>query len=188
VRDIKAAEEKRVESGISGRIEELGMANLIQMLGNTSPSGTLTASCGAEEAVVAFESGMLRYARLGSLRGVKALVRMLGWTEGAFQFHAMVDRLASEDEPLPLTTALLEATRRIDEAEASGVGGYDMKTVFRVDLGAAGSLTKLEEAVVDLATAGFTLRRIVDVIPEDDAEILLAVEQLVDRQVLAAKA
>ncbi len=184
VREIKDADARRLATGISGRIEELGMANLIQMLGNSSPSGTLTATRGSEEAVVAFDAGTLRYVRLGGLSGVKALVRMLGWADGEFQFHSVVDKLADEDAPMSLTTALLEATRRVDEAAGSGVASYDLKTVFRVDLSAAGSLSKLEEAVIDLATAGFTLRRIVDVIPEDDAEILLAVERLTDRLVL----
>ena len=66
--------------------------------------------------MLAFEAGHLRYARLGATRGIKALVRMLQWTAGSFEFHAHVDPLDVEDAPMRLEAALLEATRRLDEA------------------------------------------------------------------------
>ena len=45
-------------------------------------------------------------------------------------------------------------------------------------------LTKGEEAVVELAAANFTLRRIMDVIPENDAQVRAAVLALCERGVL----
>ena len=41
--------------------------------------------------------------------------------------------------------------------------------------------TKTEEAVVDLAGAGLTVRRLLDVIPESDAQILEAIRSLAER-------
>ena len=63
-----------------------------------------------------------------------------------------------------------------------------MTATFRVDREACApgsSPSKIEEAVLDLAEAGFTLRRIVDVIPERDAEILGAVHALLDQEALS---
>jgi hypothetical protein len=57
--------------------------------------------------------------------------------------------------------------------------------VDRGALAAAGALAKTEEAVLDLAAAGFTVRRILDVIPEDDAQVSAALLALVERGVLA---
>lgn len=179
--------QQRVAAGISGRIEELGMPNLIQMLGRSSAQGTLAVSSGTEEGVLAFEAENLRYARLGATRGLKALMRMLRWSEGSFEFHAQVDALSEEDEPLRLEVALLEAMRRIDEAERSGSGPLDPTACFQVDravLASIGGLAKVEEAVVDLATAGFTVRRILDVVPEDDAKVSEALIALIEQGVL----
>lgn len=188
VRAAQSAHQQRAKSGISGRIEELGMPSLIQMLGRSSPHGTLAVRNGAEEGVLAFEAGALRYARLGAMRSLKALSRMLLWREGSFEFHAHVDALDAEDPPLPLEAALLEATRRSDEAARQKIASFEPTLRFRVDraaLAAAGALAKTEEAVLDLATAGFTVRRILDVIPEDDALVSAALLALVERGVLA---
>jgi len=187
VRGVKEIEAERIRGGISGVIEELGMPNLLQMLGKSSPCGTLTVIRGAEEGVVAFEQGRLRYVRLGSLRGGKALVRLLSWDKGTFSFHAHVDPLEQEDPPVSLDGALLDALRELDEANRAERGAPQPATVFRVDreaLAAESGFSKSEEAVLDLAAAGFTLRRILDVIPESDAEILGALQSLEDRGIL----
>jgi hypothetical protein len=112
---------------------------------------------------------------------------MLPWSSGSFEFHAQVDALDVEDEPLRLEAALLEAMRRLDEAASKGAAPLDPAARFQVDraaLASAGSLAKVEEAVVDLATAGFTVRRILDVVPEDDAQVSAALVALVEQGVL----
>jgi hypothetical protein len=187
VRAAEQVHQERTAAGISGRIEELGMPSLIQMLGRSSPQGTLSATSGTEEGVLAFEGGNVRYVRLGATRGLKAFARMLQWSEGSFEFHAHVDALDVEDEPLRLEAALLEAMRRIDEAQRAGTAPLDPTGRFQVDrvaLAAVGALAKVEEAVVDLATAGFTVRRILDVVPEDDAQVSAALLALVEQGVL----
>src|SRR4030095_835921 len=156
--------------GIAGAIEELGMGNLLQMFGQFSRGGTLTASSGAEEGVVAFEAGRLRYCRLGSLVGIKALARLSSWKAGHFEFHAEVDALAEEGAPVPLEAALLEAARQLDEMRRLGPGSLEPSARLRLDTEALAAqrepLTKTEEAVVDLAAAGLSIRRLLDVIPE----------------------
>jgi hypothetical protein len=186
VGQAKRVEAMRSAAGISGRIEELGMPNLMQMLCSSSPAGTLTAQAGAEEAVFAFEDGAIRYVRLGALRGVKALSRMFGWEEGTFHFHAHVDELTDEDEAIPLTNAILEAARQLDEAARPGLQRFEPSTRFLVDLEAAraAELSQVEQAVLELAMPGLTLRRILDVIPETDAAVYEAVHSLAGQRVL----
>jgi hypothetical protein len=188
VAEVKRAESERARTGIAGRIEELGIANLVQMLGQSSPLGTLTATHGAEEATIAFENGALRYALLGPLRDVKALARVLKWSEGSFEFTRSVDAITDERAPIPLQNALLEAARQVDES-ARGAK-LDMKRRFDVDRDAAaesGELDKLEEAVVDLAAAGLTVRRMIDVIPDGDGAVQDAIGSLLARGVLKPK-
>ena len=189
VNDVKRAEAERAESGITGRIEELGMASLIQMLGQSSPHGTLTANQGSEEVTIAFENGAIRYALLGSLRGVKAIARVLQWSAGKFSFHAQIDAMTDEPAPLPLQNALLEAARQVDESAHSTP--LALRARFDVDrdaLARAAELSKLEEAVLDLAGAGLTVRRMIDVIPDSDADVQGAIRSLLESGVLVMRA
>ncbi len=188
VNEVKRSEAERAASGITGRIEELGMASLLQMLGQSSPQGTLTASRGTEEATIAFENGQVRYALLGALRGVKALARVLQWSEGTFSFHAQVDALTDEGAPIPLQNALLEAARQVDEASHNAP--LDARRRFQVNreaFAAAGELTKTEEAVLDLAGAGLSVRRMIDVIPDTDAVVHTAIRSLLERGLLSPR-
>lgn len=182
VHNIQQVELERRASGISGVIEELGMPSLLQMLCQSSDRGTVTVTDGSEEGTIAFESGVLRYSRIGNLRGPKAFSRMLGWKTGHFQFVGQVDALAKEDEPLSLEAALLDALRQQDEAAHRPQASLDPSTVLSVDMEAlareGASLDKTQEAVVDLAAAGFTVRRVLDIIPESDAAVLASIQEL----------
>ena len=185
VRDVHALEARRSERGIAGPIEELGIGNLIQMFGKFSRAGTFTATSGSEEGVVAFEGGCLRYCRLGALTGTKALARLLSWQGGRFEFSSDVDPLPEEAAPIPLEGALLEAARQLDEMRRVEPGTLDPSARLRLDAralaGQSGPLSKTEEAVVDLAAAGLTVRRLLDVIPESDSQILEAIRSLAER-------
>jgi len=185
VREVHEAQERRRVRGISGAVEELGMDNLIQMFGKFSRGGTLTATVGAEEGVVTFEAGCLRTCRIGSLSGTKALARMLSWRDGHFEFHAGVDSIGAEGDLIPIDGALLEAARQLDERRRIDPGSLDPTARLRLDTAALGAhgdgLTKTEEAVVDLAAAGLSVRRLLDVIPESDAQILEAIRTLAER-------
>ncbi|MDP6978620.1 MAG: DUF4388 domain-containing protein [Myxococcota bacterium] len=174
--------------GITGDIEELGLASLLQSFGQSSPEGTLTVLDGPHEGAIAFENGLLVASVLGRVRGRKALARMLQWTSGSFEFHARVDDTLERDAPEYLDCAILEAMREVDEASAREPIPLGPRTRFRVvDVAhqeIAGDLGKLECAIVDLASVGATLRKLLDVIPESDTSIEAAVRGLVDSGVL----
>ena len=156
------------------------------MFGKFSRAGTLTATSGSEEGIVAFEGGCLRYCRLGALTGTKALARLLSWEGGHFEFHSEVDPLAEEQRPDPArrraarggAPARRDAPRRARHPRperAAAPRRQGARAARR------GPLSKTEEAVVDLAAAGLTVRRLLDVIPESDAQILEAIRSLAER-------
>jgi Tfp pilus assembly protein PilZ len=184
VEGIQSVEHARRLGGISGDVAEVGVARLLQMLGNTADAGTVVLRRGAEEAFVGFEKGMVRAARLGAATGMKALVRLVGWSEGSFEFHARLDPIEDPEPPLPLAGAVLDATLLHDESRPPGRRAPPPTAVPRLAPAAAPSagadLGKLERAVLDLVQAGFPWRRILDVIPEPDPTILGALEALVD--------
>ena len=182
VEDLQGFEHARRLGGISGPIEELGPMSLLQMFTHTAPRGTLVLRCDQEEGVICFDGGLLRLARLGSTRGMKALVRMLSWKDGIFEFHARIEEADITDAPFPLEAALMDAVRQMDEGTTVDSHRFPLHaTLARMvdgDLAAFGDPTKVESAVLDLAAAGFTVQRALEVIPEPDPEIFRALHAL----------
>jgi Tfp pilus assembly protein PilZ len=187
VRELKAAAHSRQLGGIAGRIEALGLASLVQMFGSSAPRGTLVLTRGTLEGTVAFESGCLVSARLGSLVGLKALARLIQWTDGEFEFHSRVEAGAFDEAPIPLDAAVLEAVRQLDELALVDTDPFPPASHLVVSekaLAAAGEIGPVEAALIDLARAGFSVQGALDVIPEPDVEIYRALESLVARRCL----
>jgi len=175
---LQSLENTRRLGAISGPIEELGVGNLLQMFGRGSQEGTLVLRNGAREGTIGFRGGLVQGARLGSARGLKALERLLAWEDGEFEFRAHADPSEDAEAPLPVEAAVLEAARRLDEARHAG---GEVPREARLALGAEDAEapdTKTAQAVLDLARAGFTVGRALDVIPEPDAEVLAALRTL----------
>lgn len=185
--------------GINGTLAELGLANVLQMFGASAPQGTLIVERDGEQGWIAFANGTLLAAELGELEGHDALVAMLGWGEGFFQFEASADpELVEQGGSTPLVGAVLEAVCAVDEAArgdapgaSSGVAIRD-ETVFSVDAsrleGEAGALDKTGDAILELARAGMSVERLVSVIPEPEATIRAAIDALVEQGVLVPQA
>ncbi len=180
VENVQTAEHTRRLGAIRGAISSLGAQDLLQMFGTAAPTGTLIFHRGEDEASVSFQGGMLRFARLGPSTGMKALVRMLAWKEGSFEFHTRLDPVPHPEAPLPLEAALLDAVRQIDEARRIDCRRFPMDAKPRVTEAPTDLKGKTVEAVLDLTRAGFSVQRILDVIPEPDPEIYEALSQLLD--------
>jgi Tfp pilus assembly protein PilZ len=190
VEEIQIVEHSRRLGGITGSIAEVGPENLLQMFGSSSPSGTLTLHRGQQEGVIGFEGPLLGYVQLGGAMGMKALVRLLGWKDGSFEFHASFDPIETAEAPLPLDAALMEGMRQVDELARLDRGRFPPEASVRVGSDAAASEqnpSKLEAAVLELARAGFTVQHILEVIPEPDLEIYGALECLVDVGAIAVE-
>ena len=183
--DVQEVDAEHRSAGIRGPLEELGGASLLQMFAALSKRGTLTVSHGVEEGVVVFEEGNLRLAQVGSIAGTKALARILSWRDGFFEFRTHVDPIDPIEPAQPMEGAILDAVRMLDEEMQ--VSGPTLKPTAKLEierskLAESGPpLGKTEQAVLELASAGFTVRRILDVIPENDAMIRSAILALVER-------
>ncbi len=197
--------------GISGSLADLGLANLLQMFGTSAPQGTLVVESDGEQGCIAFAEGQLLAVELGALSGRDALVAMLDWGEGRFEFQARADEALIASAPRqPLAGAVLDALCVLDERERAGaetapveaddtivfdrdgmpesVFGIGSTTRFEVDHEqedlCLDLLDKTQEALVDLARSGMTRARMVEVIPEAENVIQEALEGLVELGVL----
>jgi hypothetical protein len=145
-------------------------------------------SHGVEEGIVVFVDGALAVAQVGAVTGVKALARMLAWRDGSFEFRSHVDPVEHPDPAIPMEAAILDALRMLDEEQRLSGPALSASAKLEVEhakLGKTGPpLGKTEQAVLELATAGFTVRRILDVIPENDAAIRAAILALVERGIV----
>jgi Tfp pilus assembly protein PilZ len=189
ISEIQSAQHTRRLGGIGGPIDDLGPQAVLQMFGMSAPAGTITFRRREEEAVIGFESGLIRFVSLGTWTGMKALLRILCWRDGTFEFHARLDEFhGATKAPLPLEAALLDALRQQDELATLDLGRIptDARVVVAGDLAALGGgpPSKTTEAVLDLAEAGFTVGRIVDVIPDTDLEVYRALGELADAGVV----
>ena len=110
--------------GISGAISDLGMANLLQMFGASAPRGTVVVERDGAQGFVAFADGTLLTAELGTLKDHEAMVAMLDWGDGHFDFQATVDEaLLASTARRPLAGAILEAVCEIDERDQEAERG-----------------------------------------------------------------
>ena len=188
IESLQETEHTRRLGGISGPISELGAQSVVQMFASTARRGTIYLRHAEEEGVVCFEGGLLRVARIGPLTGIKALVRILSWKEGTFEFQTTVDESGGGDAPLPLQAALLEAARHLEESRRIDASAFPLQARLVACHAAEGQFTgvmsKVEEALLDVAQAGFTVQRALEVIPEPDAEVFRALRSLIDAGML----
>ncbi|XXF80324.1 DUF4388 domain-containing protein [Myxococcaceae bacterium GXIMD 01537] len=114
-RRTEAAKDLKGESQeIEGSLSQLGIPDLMQILGMNKRSGRLNLERGNERGEIVVADGRPVNARLGRVEGEKALFRLLAWTDGAFTFAPG----ASTAKPRinrGMDDALLEGMRQSDE-------------------------------------------------------------------------
>jgi len=185
---LQRREHARSLGGVGGELEAGGCAPLLERFAQAAPEGTLILTRGAEEGFVAVREGRLLDARLGSARGRKALVRLLAWETGRYEFHTRVDPDLSHGgaAPRPLEATLLDAAREVDELRRLRAPGLPPDQRLRPVPAVVAGLDpdKLESAVLDLASVGQPLGRLLEVIPEPDLAVYAAVDALLDEGAL----
>ncbi|CAN0177816.1 unnamed protein product, partial [Discosporangium mesarthrocarpum] len=196
--------------GISGSLRDLGLANMLQMFGSSAPQGTLVVEHDGEQGWIAFAENQLLAVELGALSGKDALVAMLAWCDGLFEFEATVDEgIRASSSGMSLNAAVLDAVCTLDEAEQEtseadldaafgfGDGGavatipIEETTKFEIDFEqeelSRASLDKTEDAILDLARAGMSVAQFCEVIPEAPEAIRASVMELVEMGVLVPR-
>src|SRR6266851_2878424 len=105
---------------IQGRLEEMGITDLMQSLEMGQKSCRLTLSRGSEQCELFFVAGQCKHAQLGELEGDPAVYEAVNWTEGEFEidFSAASDRTTTTRST---TGLLMEAMRLLDETSRDTV-------------------------------------------------------------------
>jgi CheY-like chemotaxis protein len=105
---------------IQGRIEEMGVAELMQSMEMGQKSCRLALTHSGERCEMYFAAGQCKDAKLGATEGDDAVFQAIGWNEGEFEidFAGTCDRNTTTRST---TGLLMEAMRLMDEANANKV-------------------------------------------------------------------
>jgi len=129
---------------------------------------------------MAFKAGKIIHAQLGAARGLKAIYRMLAWTEASFEVMAL--REVQEDEGIPgrIENILLESARQKDEIDR-----LEKKTLL---LGKtlyanpdASPQTPIQQDVIPVAKNGIDMKSLLDRVPYPDLDVYQAVLSLIEK-------
>lgn len=105
------------QSGVSGRLSEMNIADIIQILATSGKTARIALMRGAEEGAIWLREGTIVHAEFGDEQGEEAFYRVIGWNEGEFQIEtgaiAPLETIDAGYESL-----VLEGLRRLDEARA----------------------------------------------------------------------
>ena len=118
---LEKLQQRAVRPGlIQGRIEEMGVAELMQSLEMGQKSCRLALRRGEASGELFFSAGQCKHARLGDLEGDPAVFQVVQWTDGEFEidFGSSSDRSTTTRST---TGLLMEAMRLLDEANSDRV-------------------------------------------------------------------
>ena len=112
---------KRPQRRTSGSLEDLGFAELAQLMALGGKTGCIRITDGEFRGEAWFEDGRLRHARTNGNTGEQAFMAMVGWTSGTFVIaHGMVAyRPKMDHDAMHL---LMKCMKEMDEA-AAGFSG-----------------------------------------------------------------
>lgn len=111
------SQKKKAAGGLSGALRDMGLPEVVQVLGQSRKTGELRVVSGAATGLMHFDAGFIVHALFGSQKGDVAFYSMLKLTDGDFAFDPSVK---STERTLSASTEslLLEGMRRIDEGIA----------------------------------------------------------------------
>ncbi len=172
----------RGPEGLSGTTQDLSLTDLIQLFAINQKTGLLQISRGAElTGRLAFLSGRIINASYGSMKGLKALYRMLSWPDARFQVLPLTDLTQDISFPEKVESILMESARQRDEIERLKVShplaGKIICTVKATDYKPA---NPLEAEVISNADHGAGFQDLLDMSALPDLEVYKTIANLID--------
>jgi len=177
----------RAQAAMSGKIEEVPLPDLVQMVTSARKSGVLVLKRDEEEARIDLREGRLAGCRLSSAPAVtdrKAFWRLLTWERGSFELVPPPDPLpppAVDEDVAPL---LMEGIRQLDEwrEQSSRLPRLEVKVEVVVPLEPKlRELSPEELDVLQVVLPGGTIQSILDCSPDADVELAKAIGKLIER-------
>ncbi|MDY7233308.1 DUF4388 domain-containing protein [Hyalangium rubrum] len=169
---------------IEGSLSQLGIPDLMQILGMNKRSGKLSLERGSERGEILVGDGRPVNARLGRVEGEKALFRLLSWTEGSFTF-APGGSSARPRINRGMDDALLEGMRQADEVNRlqPSLPARTTRLMIAPDADLPQDQHPVTAQVVDLLRQPRSLGEVLDLAPATDLEVLGVLTTLMQKGV-----
>ena len=172
---------------LAGHSEQLAIPDVIQLLSLNKRSGTLHIR-GRSVGRIYFREGKILNAETRSLKGRKALFRIVTWPEALFEFEP--GEPARPAEPAlegSTSSVLMESFKQFDELHqlAKRLPKLDERLrATRKKESELGVLTTTQRIILRAAAGGATLAEIIDSVPDDDLVAYTFIEELIGRGAL----
>jgi two-component system chemotaxis response regulator CheY len=101
--------------GLTGRLETMPFADLVQVLQICRKTGLLRLTLGSRSGSLHFDDGEVRHAVADAAVGDDAFFHLMGWSDAGFAFESG-RRIGTSNVTQPTTMLLMEGSRRLDEA------------------------------------------------------------------------
>jgi hypothetical protein len=180
----------RRPAAMTGRLEEVPLPDLLQLLAASRKTGTMVVHGERDEARLHVKDGRPVGCALGGAPGIpsrKSFSRLLRWTAGTFELRPPEDVPAEATLDEPMEAVLIDGLRQLDELAALGdrIPAPDAPVAVVVPLATRlRELAPEELDLVELALAGGTVQALLDRSPDADADVLKRLVRLVERGVL----
>ncbi len=169
---------------LTGTFEDIGFAELLQLLNVGHKSGKLSIRRGSDEAMLFLMGGEVVRALYRRERGPEVVYRILGWTAGEFSFERSEARWAREIRE-STEALILEGMKRFDEWEQVEAEGPNVRVVLRQRISAVNAgyeeLSQQARVVLRLVDARRSITQIVRESGLDPQEALQAVNELMEQ-------
>jgi CheY-like chemotaxis protein len=181
-REVERIEGREAQASLSGKISELGVADLFQSLERGKKSGALRLRDGrGRTGTIWFDEGAVLDAEVGRVAGEAAFHRLLHWQEGefeiAFERTGHPARIA-----LPTPKLFAEGLRRLDDWEHVVEQLPPLDRVFQIDYRLLSDrLAEIPDDVnglLRLVDGRRTLREIIEQSDHDDLAAALILSKL----------
>ncbi len=184
--EAAAASHPRQASGMRGRLEEIPLPDLLQLLANAKKSGLLQLRDGERRADVHLHEGRISGCALldrPALPSKKAFARLLSWDRGDFELRPLAEAPAAAiDEQVE--AMLLEGMRQVDELQriSGAVPAPEARLAVPLPLGPPlAALAPSDLVVLQLAMNEGTAGAAVDLYPGPDVDAWKALQSLVEK-------
>jgi pSer/pThr/pTyr-binding forkhead associated (FHA) protein len=177
---------------MSGSIEEIPLPDLLQLLSTSKKSGVLAIRSDAGVGKLYLRKGQIYFSSIDDAFNVpprKAIIRMLGWTQGFFELEPPDERAVLEELQDSTEALLMEGMRQLDEYNVLSEKLPPMSAGIAIPRPLEPKLRDLSPEELDVFQAALTagtVRALFDECPLTDLTIAEKLKALLDKGFLQA--
>ena len=181
---------KMPEASLMGRVQQFPLPDVLQNIHRQGQSGTLEVRKGLQSGRIFIRKGEAVGAELGPHSGKKAFFRVIGWTDGYFEFREGDPgvEMSLGESTIHL---ILDGVKQLDEIKRMQDDclpeGAELNLTGVESEGAAALFPPQVSQLFGLIQEHRVLERVVDASPLDDYKVYSALALLIGSGVLQAK-